>query len=513
MSDFEGLLTEVQEAPVGPTIGALFDFDGTVIAGYSANDFVRERFPGLRFSGRDVTGALSVTSGFLRGKTSFDSLMLQWAGMLEGSSEKDYREFGERVYERRISAKVYPEVRELIRAHFQKGHTVAIVSSALIYQIQPAARDLDVTIIRSTRLAVQDGKFTGQLDGAPCYAEGKCDAARALAAEYGLDLSQSYFYTDGAEDISLLNLVGHPRPLNPDRKLTEFAQQWGWPVQHFNSRGRASLTQRLRSGGINAALLVSGAAGLPIWALTGSTKEAMNFSQNLYVDTASALIGLKLKVSGEHHLWTHRPAVFLINHQSVAEMFIVGRLLKGDIASVGKSEIRNVPFMGKLMEQAGMILIDRKNAVSAIEAMQPLIDALRHQGKSVLIAPEGTRSISTKLGKFKKGPFHIAMQAGVPIVPIVIHNAIDVIHKHGKVYRPATVRVDVLAPVDTSSWQADTIDDHIASVRALFLETLGQVEARTASGVSVAATGDAVASDSKPARKASARRKASAKND
>ncbi|MEO0952912.1 MAG: lysophospholipid acyltransferase family protein, partial [Pseudomonadota bacterium] len=96
------------------------------------------------------------------------------------------------------------------------------------------------------------------------------------------------------------------------------------------------------------------------------------------------------------------------------------------------------------------------------------------------IAPEGTRSLSTELLPFKKGAFHIAMQAGVPIVPVVIHNSIDVAPKGTFVFRPATVHVDVLPPVDTSDWQRGDIDTHIAEIRQQFLETLGQADSGAA---------------------------------
>jgi putative phosphoserine phosphatase/1-acylglycerol-3-phosphate O-acyltransferase len=101
---------------------------------------------------------------------------------------------------------------------------------------------------------------------------------------------------------------------------------------------------------------------------------------------------------------------------------------------------------------------------------------MRFEGKSVVIAPEGTRTISPRLGPFKKGAFHLAMQAGVPVVPIVIHNAIDVAPKGEFVFRSATVDVNVLPPIDTSDWQAKTIDKHVADVRRQFLRVLKQDE-------------------------------------
>ena len=84
---------------------------------------------------------------------------------------------------------------------------------------------------------------------------------------------------------------------------------------------------------------------------------------------SSALIGLKLDVIGEHHLWSHRPAVFVFNHQSKADTVIVSRLLRCDIAGVGKHEMRKIPLVGRILELGGVVMIDRKNAASAIEAM------------------------------------------------------------------------------------------------------------------------------------------------
>jgi putative phosphoserine phosphatase/1-acylglycerol-3-phosphate O-acyltransferase len=149
-------------------------------------------------------------------------------------------------------------------------------------------------------------------------------------------------------------------------------------------------------------------------------------------------------------------------------------LLRRDIVGVGKQEIRNIPIVGRLLESAGIVLIDRKDTRRAIETMTPLVDAMRVEGKSVALSPEGTRSLTPRLAPFKKGAFHLAMQAGVPIVPIVIHNSGDVQPKGDFLYHPGTVHVEVLPPVDTSAWSVDTLDTHIADVRQMYLSALGQ---------------------------------------
>jgi putative phosphoserine phosphatase/1-acylglycerol-3-phosphate O-acyltransferase len=130
--------------------------------------------------------------------------------------------------------------------------------------------------------------------------------------------------------------------------------------------------------------------------------------------------------------------------------------------------------VGRVFEAAGVVLIDRRNTEKAIEAMMPLVDAMRVEGKSVCLSPEGTRSITDKLAPFKKGAFHLAMQAGVPIVPIVIHNSNDVQPKGDMLFHPGTVNVEVLPPIDTSSWSAESIDRHVADVRAIYLQAMEQ---------------------------------------
>lgn len=96
--------------------------------------------------------------------------------------------------------------------------------------------------------------------------------------------------------------VGKPRPLNPNRKLTAIAEKRGWPIRKFASRGRPGVMDWARSIAATGSLVTSFAAGLPIWALTGSRRKAQNFSYSLFADTACALIGLELDVSGEQNL-------------------------------------------------------------------------------------------------------------------------------------------------------------------------------------------------------------------
>ncbi|MEO0575496.1 MAG: HAD-IB family hydrolase [Pseudomonadota bacterium] len=477
MGRHRNLTKHIEDAPDGAQIGAFFDFDGTIISGYSAIAFVREQVRKGQISAKQFAELALLMTRFGIGDMGFSAFMMAATQFLKGTTEQDYQAFSDAVYASHIAQAVYPESRELIEAHIAKGHTVAIISSATRYQISAAADDLGIDIIKCTQVELEDGVFTGRVIQPTCFGVGKVTAAHEICEQTPAKLEDSFFYSDSTDDIELLEAVGYPRPLNPNKKLQRISDQRDWPSVSFDSRGRAGWTQWVRSIAATGSMATSFAAGLPILALTGSRRKAQNFSLSLFAETASALVGLDLEVTGEAHLWERRPAVFIFNHQSKADVLVVLQLLRKDLAGVGKKEIRNIPIVGQVMELGGTVLIDRKNAKSAIAAMQPLVDVMQQEGKSVVLAPEGTRSVSTKLLPFKKGAFHIAMQAGVPIVPIVIHNSIDMAPKGQFVFRPATVRVDILPPVDTRRWRKSSINKHINDVRQQFLDALGQQEA------------------------------------
>ena len=476
MDLYSKVTKEVDALPDGPQIAAFFDFDGTVIYGYSATTYLREQIKRGDVSPRQLVELTKTMTNFGMGNMGFSAMMTVASQYLRGISEEDYLEFAEKLYSKHIAKLIYPESRALIEAHLKKGHTVALVTAATPYQVMPAARDLGIEHVKCTNLEIVDGKFTGAVVKPTCYGMGKVDAAEQVAEQYGADIEESFFYSDSDEDIQLLEFVGKPRPLNPNKRLRRIASGRGWPVQDFNSRGNASIFDYVKTAATQASMLTSFLAGIPIYALTGSMNKTRNFSTSLFADTACALTGIELDVDGEENAWANRPCVFVFNHQSQADVVILPALLRRDLAGIGKKEIGNVPILGKLMQIGGTVLIDRENSASALEAMKPLVDVLQKEGRSVCVAPEGTRSTSTTVGRFKKGAFHLAMQAGVPIVPIVIHNAIDVAPRGQYVFRPATVKVSVLPAVDTSDWKGSTMNQHVEYVRDMFLVALDQMQ-------------------------------------
>src|SRR5262245_27242664 len=386
--------------------------------------------------------ALTTVAGlrFQLGQLGFSGLLTEAAGLLKGESEATLQEVGERLYADSLASEVYPEARAIVRAHRRRNHTLAVVSSATRYQVEPLARDRGIEHVLCSRLEVSNGRFTGGIEPPLCYGEGKLEAARGLAASQGLDLAESFFYTDSDEDLPLLEQVGHPRPTNPNRRLAGIAARRGWPSRTFSSRGLPGPLDVLRTSLAVGSLVPSFMLGLPVGALEGSWRQVINLAATTFGELGSALAGIRVRVTGEEHLWSHRPAVFTFNHQSGLDMLILCKLLHRDFVVIAKQEIRRNPLFGPFFALAGTVFIDRADHTRAVHALEPAVQALR-EGLSIAIAPEGTRSTTGKLGRFKKGAFHMALAARRPTVPIVIHNALAALPKHGGVVRPATIDV------------------------------------------------------------------------
>ncbi len=473
MSRFQHVTRDVDQSKSGRTTAAFFDFDGTLIAGFSVASFVGRKLLSGRTSPREALEQLLTIGDYGVGRTDFAGLLTRAATSLRGTSDSTLREFAKEVFEKDLSANLYPESRALVEAHVRKGHTVVIVSSATQYQVEPAAAELDFEHVLCTQLEVKDGIVTGELAAPMCYGTGKFEAARRFAKEKRISLAKSYFYTDGSEDIPLLEAVGFPRPLNPDDKLRTRARREGWPIQSFESRGLPGLADIARTGLVYGGMVGALMAAVPGWLLNRSKRNLANVATSTWGDFGSAVAGLDVQTTGEEHVWSHRPAVFIFNHQSATDALIISRLLRRDFTGVAKKEMKSNPLVGTVLGAVGTVFIDRSNKDKAIEALQPAVDSLKN-GTSFAIAPEGRRGLGYKLGPFKKGAFHIAMQAGVPVVPIVIANSSDSMPKSGVIIRPASIDVTVLPPVDTTDWTKETIDQHIDDIRQMYLKILGQ---------------------------------------
>ncbi|RZL76588.1 MAG: HAD-IB family hydrolase [Rhodococcus sp. (in: high G+C Gram-positive bacteria)] len=474
MSDLRSLHDDIAAAVPGPATLAAFDLDGTLISGYSASVVYRDRLRRFDISVAELlrtTGA-AVDTRF-RG-ADVGNLMRIGVESLAGRMEDELQEWGQRLFRQEIARMIFSEVRGLLAAHRHAGHRVVMATSATPYQALSVAADLDIDVddVLCTRPAVLDGMLTGTLESPALWGPAKAEALREYADEHGVDLGNSFAYSNGAEDVPMLKSVGHPVALNPDRKLAATARQNGWPSVNLRPpESGADPMSIARTTTAIGALMGAAAFGVSAGLLTQNRQTGANLVGSFGPDLALAICGINVRIKGKENAWSARPAVFMFNHQSSLDMLVIGSVIRRDVTGVAKKEAARDPRfipVGALLDVA---YIDRTDSTKARAALRPAVEKLQ-SGISIAIAPEGTRSATPRLGKFKKGGFHLAMQAGVPIVPIVIHNAGERMWRNSLVAHPGTVDVDVLAPVPTDGWDLADLDRHVDEVRTLFEDCL-----------------------------------------
>lgn len=467
-----GSVAEIEASPSGPEVGAFFDLDGTLVAGFTGVIMTQDRLRRRQMGVGEFFGMVQAGLNHRLGRSEFENLIGKGARMLRGSSLSDLEELGERLFVQVVQKRIYPEMRQLVRAHMARGHTVVLSSSALTVQVEPVARFLGIENILSNRFETDDhGLITGKVLTPIIWGPGKARAVQAFSAEHDIDLTKSYFYADGDEDVALMYLVGNPRPTNPAGKLKAVAVKRGWPILKFTSRSGSSPMAQLRTVAGIASLVPAAAGALGLGLLTRNRRTGVNFFTSTWTRLLMTSIGIDLNVNGEENLTAKRPAVFLFNHRNQADPFIAGRLISDNFTSVGKKELERDPLMGTIGRVLDAAFIDRDDPKAAVEGLRK-IEELARKGISVLIAPEGTRLDTTEVGDFKKGPFRIAMAAGVPIVPIVIRNAEVIAERNSSTFNAGRVDIAVFPPISVDDWTTENLNERIAEVRQLYLDTL-----------------------------------------
>lgn len=226
-----GRVAEIVASPPGPQVGAFFDLDGTLVSGFTATAHAGDRIRRRQARIGEILGVLEASIRYRMGRMQFERLIVRAAGYLKGESLRELDELGERLFVRHIASRVYPHMREVVAAHQQRGHTVALCSSALTIHAEPVARALGIDRVLCNHFQVDDsGLLTGDIERPIIWGARKADAAQRFCQDNDVELQRSYFYADGDEDVPLMSVVGHPRPVNPRSGLAAAAAANGWPV-------------------------------------------------------------------------------------------------------------------------------------------------------------------------------------------------------------------------------------------------------------------------------------------
>jgi putative phosphoserine phosphatase / 1-acylglycerol-3-phosphate O-acyltransferase len=468
----EDVIADVKAGPGGPKVAAFFDFDGTLIQGYSAGALIAHRARNFELGPDEFVRTMRAALGGPLDEAAFKDLMLQGIRGWVGRTDDDLMELGEELFAKEIAGALFHGTWRLVRAHQNKGHTVVIATSATRMQVQPMARELGIEHVLCTELETEQGVITGGIAGRPPWAEGKAAAVHEFAQQQRIPLKNCHAYANGDEDVPFLEAVGFPHPVNPGSALARHAGQRGWHIVRFRTKRSQFHPMALaRTTGLFSGFAAAVGAGAVAGVLTQDRRGGVDLATSLFGRLGGQLGNIRFKVIGEQHT-THRPAVFFINHQStLIDMLVTSRVVQRGFTVVAKAEVKQIPVLGQLFALADVAFVDRKNTSKAVSALQPAVDRLRN-GLSIAMSPEGTRSFSPKVGVFKKGGFHMARDAGVPIVPIVIRNAGEIMWRNARVAQEGTIEVVVHEPVPTANWTKADLDEWVPRMRQLYIDTI-----------------------------------------
>jgi HAD superfamily hydrolase (TIGR01490 family) len=218
-----------------PRVAAFFDLDKTVIAKSSTLAFSRPFFQEGLINRRAVLKSAYAQFVFMLAGADADQMDRMRAhitSLCTGWDVEQVNAIVEETLHDIVDPLVYKEATELIAEHKEQGHDIVVLSASGEEVVAPIAKLLGATHYAGTRMVVSDGRYTGEV-AFYCSAENKAAMARELAVEYGYVLAECHAYSDSATDLPLLESVGHPTVVNPDRNLRKEAVQRGWPSLAF----------------------------------------------------------------------------------------------------------------------------------------------------------------------------------------------------------------------------------------------------------------------------------------
>jgi HAD superfamily hydrolase (TIGR01490 family) len=231
------------QVPADPHAAAFFDVDNTVMQGASIFHLARGLYQRDFFTARDI-GRFAWQQAKFRvvGRERLDDVhearetALSFAA---GHTVAELTVIGEEVFDEVMATKVWPGTRALAQMHLDAGQRVWLVTATPVEVATVIAQRLGLTGALGTVAETEDGVYTGRLVGEILHGPAKAEAVTALAQREGLDLAACSAYSDSANDIPMLSLVGHPCAINPDAALRAHAREHGWRVRDYRTGRKA----------------------------------------------------------------------------------------------------------------------------------------------------------------------------------------------------------------------------------------------------------------------------------
>ncbi len=377
-----------------PKAAAIFDLDRTIIPVASPQIFQRH----LAAAGLSAHGGGRVSDVFFKVfEIAGESPLVGQAAKFgprasKGWSVEATREAAHAAAEEVVSH-LLPFARTEIDRHAAEGRATVLATTTPEHLVAPVAELIGFDHVIATRWKEADGEFTGELDGEVLWGRGKRDAVRAWAKKNGIDLKQSYAYSDSYYDAPLLDAVGNPVAVNPDARLAGTAALKGWPVRFLDKpEGIISI------------------AGFEMQDITRP------FVRPGMIPNAD------IDLEGLENVPSEGGAIVVANHRSYFDSLVIMTAIARsgrNARYLGKKEVFDVPLAGAVMKAAGGIRVDR--GTGSDEPLKAAIEALKG-GDIVFLMPQGTiprgpAFFEPEL-KGRWGAARLAHATRVPVIPI-----------------------------------------------------------------------------------------------
>lgn len=205
-------------------------------------------------------------------------------------------------------------------------------------------------------------------------------------------------------------------------------------------------------------------------AITFNTASSIFIGRRIWAPVALWALAIKLKIYNRDSIDFGKTYIYAGNHQSYLDIPAIFVAIKSNFYFVAKEELKKVPLLGWYMQMAGMIFVDRQSRDKSFQSIKKAGKLVR-KGKSVMTFPEGTRSVNGKIKAFKRGAFHLAVEARVPVIPMAIEGAHDILPPGGSLLnmKRGTIKVIFGSPVSTENLTKKDI-------KQLTSETQAQIE-------------------------------------
>jgi putative phosphoserine phosphatase/1-acylglycerol-3-phosphate O-acyltransferase len=395
-------------ATVPPRGAAFFDLDRTLLAGASGEVF-SHAMKAAGLMSRSIPGESLLYKLFNTVGETLPAMALarQGAALAKGRSRAAVQAAAEQAADTLV-AMVQPMAAGIFDQHRAAGRPIVLATTTPFDLVKPLADRLGLDDVVATRYGVNaDGTYDGTIVGPFVWSAGKLAAVREWVSRHGVELGESYAYSDSVYDTPLLAAVGHPFVVNPDPRMSLVAAARRWPVLDLGAPRGSDL-----EGGSSP---TSGIPRIPVVNLE-IQRLALSFTHPVFFPYA------RFEIEGTEHIPTRGPAIIVGNHRSyfdVAAMALTIAQTERTVRFLGKKEVFDAPVIGQIAAAMGGIRVDR--GTGSDEPLRAAAEALEN-GDLVAIMPQGTipRGLAFFEPKLRGrwGAARLAAMTGAPVVPV-----------------------------------------------------------------------------------------------